>query len=149
MQTLDQIAGELQNFIEQNRDHVETLMNAMNAEATPAALIAAYAGIGPAFAAQIAEGAAEFSGIDGQPAGPDKVSKWLQTAADLILTGKGVREAALGKKGSNPQPSPVNIQPVKNADQKIFGLPKGLFALVVLVVVLIITLTAIKAAKAK
>lgn len=149
---LNQVETQIQNFIDANKERVSSVMGGY--EPTPANLLAAFVGFGDEredFVSSLTDGADEFSGLDGEKQKPNKLGKWLELADTLIQGGKAVNNLVNPDKGGNkpnPEPSPINIKKQESEpDKKILGMPKGLFALAVLVLVLLGVFAAVKVMK--
>ena len=133
---IDQIESELQNFIDKNSDEIFNVMQAFGGNPTPSDMVIAFAAHGRNFSDVLTKNIEEFSSLDGEPKKRDVIGDWLQRASDLILTGKAVRETIQGKKDENQGDPTVELK-TESDNGKIFGLPKALLGLIILVLILI------------
>ena len=145
MQELEAIQNELYNFLDQNPG-VKTFLDQKGVPANPDGLILAYIGAGEPFALDIANVASGFSSMDGTPQKADKISDFLQKAAQVILAVKGGRDAIKGN-GQAPTPAePVVVAPAVQ-ERGILGIPKPIFIMLALVLALVLAYVALKTLK--
>lgn len=138
--TLTEVENEIQSFIDSDREHVEGVMAQFDSEANPGTLLTAFCAFGDEFVSALAGNPdSEFCGLQGEQK-KDKLGKILDIAAGLVMAGKVVKDMVDNSKKPSPTPDEqVVVKPETNAqpEQKIMGLPKGIFILLLVVVLLL------------